>query len=587
MALNNLMTADMKKIPTNIDNFVTLREEGYYFFDKSGYIRLLERQNKFILFVRPRRMGKTLFSSMLMAYYDVNLKDRFQELFGDLDIGRKPTEWASKYLVLKLDFSQVTYHPEYLEKNFTNYCMAKFKEFLIRYSDYYTAEERSDILNSGDVKSVITRIVDCAHLKNLKIFLAIDEYDNFTNTVLALRGVRAHEAITHGEGFYRTFFSGCKGTFDRIFLTGVSPVTYDDLTSGFNIADMVSQDEWFNSAIGVTESELVDMIEYYRKQGSINMSNEDIIAEMKPWYDNFCFCENCYGVEAPIYNTQMVLRYLRDLVEKGRPPKVLLDRSARVDPQKLNFLVMSEDLGDRSYRIKIIKEIISKGYITGNVEVQFPAGQAGEIKNFKSMLFYYGTLTFGGIDEYGLRKLIITNKTMRDLYLNYMLNIVEEEGFMLHEKIDILENTIRDAAVKGKWKPMVEEMGSLCHQYSSIRNSTEPQEQAFLRGLLCQNPYYDVWPELELGDGYCDILMVPRTLNDNPAKYSYLIELKHMGANAKSPDAKVKEACKQLRQYIAEAHLTTSPLLGTTTLVPIYMVFDHRHRLAAYGQLPS
>lgn len=575
----------MKKIPTDVDNFVTLREEGYYFFDKTGYIRLLERQKKFILLVRPRRMGKTLFSSMLMAYYDINLKDRFQELFGDLEIGKQPTEWASKYMSLRLDFSQVSYHPEELEKNFTSYCMIKFKEFLLRYHEYFTEKESNDILNSGDIKSVINRLVDIAHLKKMKIFLVIDEYDNFTNTVLAARGVKAHEAITHGEGFYRTFFSGCKGTFDRIFLTGVSPVTYDDLTSGFNIADVVSLEDWFNSAMGVTETELKDMIEYYRSKGTITRRTEDIIAEMKPWYDNFCFCDSCYGIEPPIYNTQMVLRYMQNLVEKGRPPKVLLDRSARVDTRKLNFLVMSEDLGDRSYRINIIKEIISQGYITGNVEEQFPAGTAGETKNFKSMLFYYGTLTFGDRDEYGLRKLVVTNKTMRDLYLNYMHTIVEEEGFILRERVDILEQTVSGAAVKGEWLPMVEEMGKLCHQYSSIRNNSEPQEQAFLRGLLCQNPYYDVWPELELGDGYCDILMVPRTVHDNPAKFSYLIELKHMSARAKDPEAKVKEACKQLQQYIAEAHLADSPLLGGTTLIPIYMVFDHRHRLVAKGKL--
>lgn len=576
----------MKKIPTDVDNFITLREENYYFFDKSGYIRELEAQKKFILLVRPRRMGKTLFSSMLMAYYDINLKNRFHELFGDLDIGENPTEWANQYMVLRFDFSHINNSDiDILEKNFNEYCRAQISEFIRQYDYVFSEDERIEILSMRDLKNSMVHLVSIAHRKKMKVFLSIDEYDNFTNTVLAARGVKAHEAITHGEGFYRTFFSGCKGTFDRIFLTGVSPVTYDDLTSGFNIADMVSLMPWFNQAIGVTEIELREMIEYYRHQGAISRNTEEIITEIKPWYDNFCFAEECYGTEPTIYNTQMVLRYMDSLVKRGCSPRPILDASARVDPQKLNFLVMSEDLGDRKERISIIKEICSQGYTTGEVEVQFQAGEAGKEKNFKSMLFYYGTLTFGPREpEYGLRELIVPNKTMRDLYLTYMLDVIKEEGFELNGNIKTLNKVVADAAVKGEWEKMADEFGKLCQQYSSLRNNTEPQEQAFLRGLLCNNPYYDVWPELELNDGFCDLLLVPKAVPENPAKYSYLIELKHMGSKAKSPDAKIKDACKQLRQYISDAHLAHSTLLGNTTLIPLYLVFRN-NKLVAKGKI--
>lgn len=575
----------MKKIPTDVDNFVTLREENYFFFDKSRYIRELERQKKFILFVRPRRMGKTLFSTMLMAYYDINLRDRFHELFGDLDIGKNPTEWANKYMVLRLDFSRIAYHPDDLEKNFYNHILWKIKEFLKRYEDYYSQQEQQEILSGGDINTIINAMVDYAHLKNMKVFLCIDEYDNFTNTVLAARGVEAHMAITHGEGFYRTFFSACKGTFDRIYLTGVSPVTYDDLTSGFNIADVVSLMPWFDQTIGVTEVELRDMIEYYRMEGAIARETEEIIAEMKPWYDNFCFAEKCYGQAPTLYNTQMVVRYMRSLVEFGVPPEPMLDASARVDYNKLNNLVMSEDYGDRKERISIIKEICSKGYTTGNVETQFSADQVGKEKNFKSLLYYYGTLTFGPRDpEYGLRMLIVPNKTMRDLYLKYMLNVIAEEGLELNGQIKNLYRLLGDAAIRGKWQPLVEELGKLCQQYSSLRNNSEPNEQAFIRGLLCLNDYYDVWPELELGEGYCDILLVPKNFSENPTRYSYLIELKHLPVKVKSSEAKVNEACKQLRQYISDAHLHDSALLRGTTLVPLYLVFQN-HKLIAKGDL--
>ncbi|MCC8114117.1 MAG: ATP-binding protein [Bacteroidales bacterium] len=574
----------MKQVPTDVDNFVTLREENYYFFDKSGYIRELERQKKFILLVRPRRMGKTLFSSMLMAYYDINLKDRFQELFGDLDIGQRPTKWANQYLALRFDFSHVNNaNIDKLESIFNEYCRIRISEFLKKYDWVFTQSDRAEILSVRDLKNAITLLVEMAHNKGQKIFLTIDEYDNFTNTVLAARGVKAHENITHGEGFYRAFFSGLKGTFDRIFLTGVSPATYDDLTSGFNIADIVSLMPWFDQAIGVTETELRDMIEYYRTEGAIERTADDIIAEMKPWYDNFCFAEECYGVAPTIYNTQMVVRYIDSLVTRGRAPQPLIDTSARVDPEKLNFLVMSDDLGDRKERMSIVKEICSKGYTLGNVEIAFQAGSAGEEKNFKSLLFYYGTLTYGPCDEYGRRMLIVPNKTMGDLYLQYMLRVIEEEGLVLNGQLRQLSKLIAEAAVKGKWEPLADELGKLCQQYSSLRNNDEPNEQAFLRGVLCQNDYYDVWPELELGEGYCDILLVPKNVPNNPARYSYLIELKHMSARAKTPDAKIKDACKQLRQYIADAHLDKSPLLAQTTLIPLYLVFRN-HRLIAKGK---
>ncbi len=174
---------------------------------------------------------------------------------------------------------------------------------------------------------------------------------------------------------------------------------------------------------------------------------------------------------------------------------------------------------------------------------------------------------------------------MGDLYLQYMLRVIEEEGMVLNGQLRQLSKLIAEAAVKGKWEPLADELGKLCQQYSSLRNNDEPNEQAFLRGVLCQNDYYDVWPELELGEGYCDILLVPKNTPNNPAHYSYLIELKHMGARAKTPDAKIREACSQLRQYIADAHLDNSPLLAQTTLIPLYLVFRN-HRLIAKGKCP-
>ncbi|MCD8388229.1 MAG: ATP-binding protein [Bacteroidales bacterium] len=576
----------MKQIPQGISNFVTVIKDNCYFFDKTPYIRTVENEKNFILFVRPRRMGKSLFTSMLMTYYDVLYKDQFDEFFGNLEIGKNPTPLANSFLVLGFDFSHIDSDLDNLKSNFSDYCFNQLKLFFFRYGHYYTETEVQDVLTSNSIKDAIVYLVSLTHLKDLKIYLFVDEYDNFTNMVLAARGLKAHEEITHGDGFYKNFFKGCKNTFDRVYMTGVSPATYDDLTSGFSIATVVSLNPRFNQAIGVTENEYREMIEYYRQEGAISISADEIIEATRPWYDNFCFSLRSYGKEPTIYNTSMVLRYMQSLI-LGFPPDNMIDYSARTDPKNLNYLVMSEDLQNREERIRIIQEICVKGFTVGEVQEEFRACDVGEEKNFKSMLFYYGTLTFGGRDELGFPKLIVPNKTMGDLYLDYMMQVAQDEGFHLNGRRKELEEAIQLAAVDGKWASMVDTIGKLCQDYSSIRNSNRQENsvQAFARGLLCLNPYFDVWPELELNLGYSDILLIPKNTEYCPTRYSYVIELKYMKAREKNVEKYIQEACSQLAQYSNDIHLKKSPILKNTPITLLYLVFRN-NRLIARGEYP-
>ncbi len=575
----------MKQIPTDVDNFVTLINEDYYYIDKTQYIRALEAQKKFILLVRPRRMGKTLFTSMLQTYYDINYGNRFKELFGNLEIGLNPTSLANKYLVLKLDFSQVQYDPELLAQNFTKYFRMCMSDFFLRYESFFTSTEKEEIMTWDIVKNVINNLMNIVHYKGLKVYLFIDEYDNFTNVVLSARGVKAHEEITHGDGFYRDFFKGLKGTFDRIFMTGVSPVTYDDLTSGFSIADMVSLMPEFNAMVGITEEELRAMIDYYQDKEMIKCDPCRLIAEMKPWYDHFCFSDESFGKEPTIYNTQSVLRYLREYINQGKAPRTLIDRDARIDPEKLNFLVKSEDLKNRERREEIVKEICATGSTYGYVEEKFPASEVGDEDNFKSMLFYYGTLSFNGWNEDGITRLTVTNRTMADLYLKYLLDIIKSEGVDVNQLSKELYRNTQDAAVNGLWEPMVEKIGEIVKTYSSLRNikGGEYDVQGFLRGLLCFSPYFAMWPELELNLGYSDLLLVPKNTATCPTSHSYLVELKYMKSQEKNVDHYIDEACHQLKQYIADNHLHDSHLLRGTPLIPLYLVFRN-HQLVASGE---
>lgn len=568
----------MKRLPLGISNYEKIVEGDFYYFDKSNYIPIVENRSNFVMLARPRRMGKSLFSSMLASYYDINNKDRFQKLFGNLWIGSHPTPEANKYLVLQFDFSKVERDIDELRHNFGKYVKGRVWDYFSRYKEYYSQDQIDHALSYDSPVNLINALIDASRFNKLYTYLIIDEYDNFTNSVLAARGVEEHRKITHGMGFYRNFFQSFKDAFDRIYMTGVTPVTYDDLTSGFSIATLVALERRFNQIVGVTETELRTMIDYYREQGLIQRDTDTIVAEMKPWYNNFCFSSRCYGEEDSIYNTNMVMNYMGKITEEDITPEVMIDRSARTDTNKLDYLILTEELRNKEHRIETIEEICAKGYTTGDVEPQFSAIDAGDDENFKSILFYYGTLTYGGWDESGDTILKVTNRTMADLYLGYMKRIAKEQGLNVDKLQQELNKTIEKAAVQGDWQPMADAIGELYKKYSSVRNSIggEADVQGFLRGMLCLNKYFALWPELELGGGYCDILLISKDAPNCPTKHSYLIELKYMKKDEGSLELVEDEAAKQLRRYLTDTRLAETGLLQGTELTPLCLVFQNQ-----------
>ncbi len=576
----------MKKIPLGITDFDRLIRENCYYIDKSRFIQMVEDRCSFILLLRPRRMGKSLFSNMMMSYYDIAKKDQFAQLFGSLWIGEHPTPWANKFMILSFNFSKVGDSVENLRENFTKYCIGEVERYFIKYLSYYSQSEIKYVLSQNVIEHVLNALDGLNKIKGYQTYLFIDEYDNFTNTVLAARGVKAHEAITHDDGFYRSFFKSCKDAFERIFMTGVTPVTYDDLTSGFAIAEPISLEPKYDQIVGITETELHDMVTYYQSVNAIQKSTDEIISEIKPYYDGFCFSENSIGIDPPIYNTNSVLRYLNHLIILGESPKEMIDVSSRTETSKLNYLVMAEDLTNREERIETVREICTKGFTSGIVREQFPAKEVGDQRNFKSMLFYFGTLTFAGKDEFGEPILKVPNKTMGELYLQYMLNVAEGEGFPLKKIWPQLNKAIKLAAVKGEWKSLIEVIAKIIKDYSSYRNGVDAEAdiQGFLRGLLCLNRYFDIWPELELGKGNCDLLLVPLNVANCPTQNSYIIELKFMKAGEKDLQWYKDKATAQLKKYVSDIHLFTSNLLRSSRCHMLYLIFKN-HELADFGEV--
>ncbi|MBP5367699.1 MAG: AAA family ATPase, partial [Bacteroidales bacterium] len=316
----------IRLLPSGINDFERVRRDNLYYVDKTQFIATLEGGDSYVFFGRPRRFGKSLFVSMLEAYYDMKNKDRFDELFSGLWIHEHPTERRAFYQVLKLDFSQVDGKVEKVEEKFNEYCCVQLEKFAKKYAEAYDDDYLEGLKKHNNASGRLTYVTSMAALKKIPLYLIVDEYDNFTNTILSLHGKEMYTAITHGEGFYRELFKKFKGNFERIFLTGVSPVTLEDLTSGFNIASYISQYQELNQMLGFSEVDVKEMIKYYHSVGKIKgdlaQQTDFIISTIKPWCDNYYFSSKSFEAnEPPMYNGMMVMYYLNRYMQDGKFPE--------------------------------------------------------------------------------------------------------------------------------------------------------------------------------------------------------------------------------------------------------------------------
>ena len=281
-----------KLIPYGMTDFPAIIRNNYYYVDKTEYIRQIEQTARFFFFVRPRRFGKSLFLNMLECYYDCKTEKQFDELFGNLYVGKHPTPDRNKYLVLKMSFSSIVSDPKKMEASFNSNCDMIFTDFCLKYADLLPPDTLEMVQQKEVASEKLTAVCLSLRRQGLKMYLILDEYDNFANNVLVNYGNTRYRSLTHGDGFLRNFLKTVKEYTDRVvermYITGVSPVTMDDLTSGFNIASNQSTNPVFNNMIGFTEAEVRELLEYYRQQGKIIHPVDELISMMKPWYDNYC-----------------------------------------------------------------------------------------------------------------------------------------------------------------------------------------------------------------------------------------------------------------------------------------------------------
>ena len=418
----------IKKIPYGVTDFEMIRKEDYYFVDKTRYVEVLEKTARFFFLIRPRRFGKSLFINMLRWYYDIYRRDRFKEIFEGLYIGSHPTAEQGKYLVLDFNFAGVNPDPDRLLASFNDNCSMRFDLFAGLYGHMFNPGFASELKRLKNADEKLNYLIGQATLLDLPIYLFIDEYDNFTNAILANVGNEHYRKLTHGTGFFRYFFNKLKegargnGPIKRMFITGVSPVTMDDVTSGFNIGANMSTDPRFNGIIGFSEREVRDMLSYYKDVDTLAGEVDEVIGMMKPWYDNYCFARESLGDDR-IFNCDMTLYYLRWQVDFHCSPGEMADKNIRTDYSKLKMLArIDRDSVQEENRMGTIEEIAAKGKILVDLHTSFPAERVTDIDNFRSLLYYYGLLTMCGTRGDRLR-MCIPNNCVREQYFGFLREV--------------------------------------------------------------------------------------------------------------------------------------------------------------------
>ncbi len=551
----------VRLLPLGISDFGLVLKQGCYYVDKTMYIPRLEIASNYLFLVRPRRFGKSLLLSMLKSYYDINEKDCFDDYFGQLWIGSHPTPYRNRYAVLHLDFSQVTGTINELKTNFDSYCGIVIDSFARRYERLFYKGFANDMKQWDWASKKLNFLGSMAREYGVPLYLIIDEYDNFTNTVLNQHGQDIYTGLTHGEGFYRDIFKIFKPNFERVLMLGVSPVTMDDLTSGYNIATNITADAAFNHMLGFSEDEVRQMFGYYSEAGLLKGDIDAMLQEMKPWYDNYCFAKEGLS-ESRVFNSNMVLYYLSTRIAEGHAPDEMTDPNARTDYQKMKRLIQLDRLEPQ--RKSIIYKIAEEGYIYSRLVPYFPASEMVKFDNFVSLLYYYGMLTITGSNGLMLR-LGIPNNNVRKQYYGYLLEEYDRIRPADHWRID---EAYQAAALSGDWQPLVRTVSEEYEKTCAVRCLIEGERnlQGFFTAYLSMTNYYLTAPELKLNHGYCDFFLLPDLGRYPMVAHSYILELKYLkqDATAEEAEAQWAEAVGQIIRYAQDEKVRL--LCGPTQL---------------------
>ena len=529
----------MKKLPKGISNYEELVEDGYYYVDKTRYIEKLENlDDKRVMFLRPRKFGKTLFTSVLENYYDIAKKDKFEFLFKDTYIGKNPTNEKNSYYILKFNFSGIdTTNNEATIKGFREKIEIAIKGFIAKYEmDFFINSEQSTEGLLGSLFEAFS-----IQKSSQKIYVIIDEYDHFANELLGFHTNEFKEIVSKNgkiRKWYEVLKQGTETVVQRIFITGVAPITLDSLTSGFNISKDITRDKDFNEMVGFNQKELVEVM----NQQQISNENQEIILPiMKEYYDGYKFAINC---ENYMYNSNMCLNFLSDYIRLEEIPKQLVDVNIASDYSKLGKML---DLCQGEQREEIIEDTVSgKGVISDLTEKFNPAVGFTE-KDLISMLYYLGYLTITG-EFLGKPELKIPNKVMKEIYSEYFIQILKK-----NTDIELDERTLNVILEEIATRGEINKLTELVEKYLSNLSNRDYQrfDEKYVKLIfycIAMNfRFFNTKSEMEVNRHYPDLLMIPR--QEQEKYFGIMIEFKYL---KKGEENRLKEKQEEARKQIEE-----------------------------------
>ena len=403
--------ATVPRIPYGRADFRGIRLDGSLYVDKTAFIRPLERHH-YVLFIRPRRFGKTCWLRTLECYYGRHHRDEFEALFGGTDIGARPTAACGRYLVLWFDFSGIDPAPTRIEERFEECCDIALRNALGMNEDVFDASAIEEICSHSSINMKLRRLFAVTEQLDLPVYVLIDEYDSLANAMLAHRGEAAYRTLAR-NGFY-SFFAALKtgadaGALERLFVTGVSPLAMDDLGSGFNKGRNLSLSPELNAMLGFTEDEVRQVLNTYHGAGAIGEHPDDALATMRRWYGGYRLAQKA---DVYVYSTNMVLYYIDKSLGGDGPPEELIDDNVRVDYGKMRHLLANGERLNGSY--DLLRTAMTDGHAECRVRRSFQQRELDQPGNFLSLLHYFGLLSIRP-DPSGEPELAVPNQTAHHL----------------------------------------------------------------------------------------------------------------------------------------------------------------------------
>ena len=549
----------MKKLPNGISNYEELIEDGYIYVDKTMYIKKLEDlTDKRIMFLRPRKFGKTLFTSVLENYYDILKTDKFEKLFGETYIGKNPTPKKNSYHILRFNFSGInTEDVEITMQGFKSKVISSINVFVERYGlEFYinTKQEAEEILNSLFKAFSLQKADE-------KIYVIIDEYDHFANELLGFNTEHFKNLVSKNgkvRKWYEILKEGTETVVDRIFITGVAPITLDSLTSGFNISKDITQDARFNEMMGFTKEQLISLMD---SQKISKEEQKKLLPIIKENYDGYCFSTD--GRER-MYNSNMCLYFLSDYVGLGKIPDQLIDMNIASDYSKLGKML---DLCKGKNKAEILEKTMSDEGIVTEITGKFnPAIEFTE-KDMVSMLFYLGYLTIAGKVVIS-PKLKVPNTVMKEIYSDYFIKFVKKEIHMdIEEDYTEIAN---DIALAGNIEKIIQLLNIYLNNLSNrdYQGFDEKYVKIIFYCIAMNLKFFRVKSEMEVNRKYPDLLLIPK--QDLETYYGVMIEFKYLKKGEKDKlKEKQKEAKEQIQEYSKFEEMKSIPNLRKYTVVAV------------------